>query len=144
MRAADHLTIRVRYHLRVSLVRAGRPEHDMDALRARLDELETVLAARAGEIARATSDLAAFRLRYRREVGRLHEELEELERAIAEAELGELSKLANANSGQTATPEMTRRRGSRRTPSAGCSATSRKRFIPTSRATSSRGISVIG
>jgi len=38
------------------------------------------------------SDLAEFRIRYRRDVGGLLEELEELERAIAEAELGEFAK----------------------------------------------------
>ena len=38
------------------------------------------------------TELAAFRIRYRHEVGLLHDELDELEYAIAEAELGEISK----------------------------------------------------
>lgn len=67
----------------------------MEELRARLTALQSVLGARAAELARARADLEAFRLRYRREVGQLHEELEELERGIAEAELGELSKLVD-------------------------------------------------
>jgi hypothetical protein len=73
-------------------VRSGQPRDDIEGLRARLSELETAYAARDAEIARALTDLAAFRIRYRREVGRLHDELEELERAIAEAELGEFAK----------------------------------------------------
>ena len=58
-----------------------------------------MLAGRAAELSQARADLAAFRLRYRQEVGLLHEELDELERAIAEAELGELSKLVDDGSG---------------------------------------------
>jgi hypothetical protein len=82
----------------VTLVRSDRPDDDVDSLRARAAELEAALNERADEIARARSDLAAFRLRYRREVGLLHEELEDLERAIAEAELGEISKLVEDGS----------------------------------------------
>lgn len=40
------------------------------------------------------TDLAAFKIRYRSEVGLLHEELDDLERAIDEAELGEAAKRA--------------------------------------------------
>ena len=54
--------------------------------------LDAALQARTADIAQTKSDLDAFRVRYRKEVGQLHEELDELERAIAEAELGELSK----------------------------------------------------
>ena len=57
-----------------------------------------MLGARAAQVARAKADLEAFRVRYRREVGQLHEELEELERKVAEAELGELSKLVEGGS----------------------------------------------
>ena len=67
----------------------------LEELRARLTALQSVLGARAAELAGARADLETFRLRYRREVGQLHEELEDLERAIAEAELGELSKLVD-------------------------------------------------
>jgi len=38
------------------------------------------------------SDLDAFKISYRQKVGLLHEELDELERAISEAELGQLAK----------------------------------------------------
>lgn len=76
------------------LVRSGRPdEQDLDGLRARVHELDTALAERGAEIAGVKVELDAFRIRYRHDVGLLHEELDELERAIAAAELGELSKL---------------------------------------------------
>src|SRR4051812_15665928 len=75
---------------------------DANTLRGRLRDLEALLAERAAEIARARSDLAAFRIRYRAEVGLLHEQLDELERAIAEAELGEFSKLADRDAADTA------------------------------------------
>lgn len=74
-----------------SLVRSEQPENLQD-LQARLASLETSRNEQAEAIARAQTDLAAFRIRYRREVGLLHEELDELERAIAEAELGEFAK----------------------------------------------------
>jgi hypothetical protein len=83
----------LRYDFNVTtLARSGRPDDSMESLRARVVDLLAVLAEREEEIARAKSDLAAFRISYTRDVGLLHEELDELERAIAEAELGELSK----------------------------------------------------
>jgi len=85
-----------------SLVRSGNA-HDGDALRARASELDGLLLQREAELTRVKSDLEAFRIRYRQEVGTLHEELEELERGIAEAELGELSKLV-AEGGEPAAP----------------------------------------
>ena len=96
---------RVRYDRDVTtLSRAGPPNDSLEALQARLTERRTALEERAAEFARAKTDLAAFRLRYTRDVGLLHEELDELERAIAEAELGELSKLVEeAGSGAAAT-----------------------------------------
>ena len=74
------------------LVRSGQAHDDLDALRSRITELETLLRERVAGIARIKSDLAAFKIHYRQQVGWLHEELDELERAIAEAELGEISK----------------------------------------------------
>src|SRR5262249_5868240 len=50
------------------------------------------------------TDLAEFRIRYRREVGGLHDQLEELERAIAQAELGEFAKRLEDEGGASATP----------------------------------------
>lgn len=73
-------------------VHAGRSRDDIDRLRARLAELETAYGERGAAIVKARTDLAEFRIRYRREVGGLHEQLEELERAIARAELGEFAK----------------------------------------------------
>ncbi|HET7696082.1 MAG TPA: hypothetical protein VFK57_10270 [Vicinamibacterales bacterium] len=75
------------------------PDENMEPLRARLAELQARLGERSAEIARVQADLQAFRLRYRREVGQLHEELDELEQAIAEAELGELSRLVDGSQG---------------------------------------------
>ena len=50
------------------------------------------MGERAAALTEARTDLAAFRIRYRGEVGLLHEELELLERGIAEAEVGEFAK----------------------------------------------------
>ena len=68
----------------------------LEGLRAQAADLQAVLGERAAALARAKSELETFRIRYRQEVGLLHEELDELDRAIAEAELGELSKLVDA------------------------------------------------
>jgi hypothetical protein len=76
-----------------TLVRQEKREgDDEERLRAQVTELEAVLGERGAEIARVKTDLEAFRIMYRRKVGLLHEQLDELELAIAEAELGELSK----------------------------------------------------
>ena len=83
----------IRYHHHVTtLVPSGRPEHNLEDLRARLSELEALLGERTGDAAKAQADLAAFRMRYRAEVGLLHDELDRLELELAEAELGEISK----------------------------------------------------
>jgi DNA repair exonuclease SbcCD ATPase subunit len=75
-----------------SLARAERPhDHELEGLRARLAELEASLIERSTDAAKAQADLAAFRVRYRTEVGLLHDELDRLELAIAEAELEELT-----------------------------------------------------
>jgi hypothetical protein len=89
----------------VTLVRSARPDdHDIDVLRARLTELDAMLGARVGELVQAKSELEAFRIRYRQEVGLLHEQLDALERAIAEAELGELSKRLEEGGGEPVAP----------------------------------------
>jgi len=78
-----------RYHLSVTtLARSDRPNHDVDRLRARVTDLEAQLAGRASELARMRADLDTFRIKYRRQVGLLHEELDRLELELAEAELG--------------------------------------------------------
>lgn len=76
-----------------TLVRPERPhDHDLDGLQARLAELQGLLGGRRDEFARARAEHDAFRIRYRHEVGLLHEELDKLELALAEAELGILKE----------------------------------------------------
>jgi hypothetical protein len=88
----------IRYHRVVTtLVPAGGPDgQDLHSLAIRARELESLLEQRRAEVARLDRDLTAFRIRYRHDVGRLHEQLDELELAIAEAELGEISKKLDA------------------------------------------------
>jgi molecular chaperone GrpE (heat shock protein) len=60
-----------------TLVRPDRPhDQDLEALRARVSELEAVLMERSTDASRSKAELDAFRIRYRREVGLLHEELD--------------------------------------------------------------------
>ncbi|MGE3841457.1 MAG: hypothetical protein AB7I50_07705 [Vicinamibacterales bacterium] len=88
------------------IVRPGqRSEDDLDDLRARAAELEARLDERAAEIARVQLQVSAFTIHYRQEVGLLHEELDELEAAIAEVELGELSKQIGPDARPTGKPE---------------------------------------
>ena len=76
-----------------TLVRAGRPnDPDLDGLHARVTELEGLLAERRSEVDRSRADANSFRIKYRQQVGRLHEELDRLELALAEAELGILTE----------------------------------------------------
>lgn len=88
-----------------SLVRPDQPqEQDAESLRARLTELDAALGERAAEVERATSELAAFRIRYRQEVGLLHEELDELERALDEATRTETSDAGPGEGAEAAGP----------------------------------------
>jgi DNA repair exonuclease SbcCD ATPase subunit len=66
----------------------SRPHDDVESLRVRAAQLEATLAERDNEVTRLKADLDAFRIRYRQEVGLLHERLDELEAAIDEAEMG--------------------------------------------------------
>jgi hypothetical protein len=75
-----------------TLVRPEQPANDIEELRARVAELETVLDERAADADRLNRELDMFAARYRQQVGTLHEQLDQLELDIAEAELGELSK----------------------------------------------------
>jgi hypothetical protein len=71
-----------------SLVRSDRPnDHDLDSLRSHVAERDAFLQERRAALARAYSDIAAFKVRYRQQVGLLHEELDRLELELAEAEL---------------------------------------------------------
>jgi hypothetical protein len=76
-----------------SLLRSKTPgDADLAGLRSRVAEIEGLLAARSAEVARVRSELDAFGISYRQQVGLLHEQLDDLERAIDEAELGERAK----------------------------------------------------
>ncbi|HEX4915972.1 MAG TPA: hypothetical protein VFV51_18560 [Vicinamibacterales bacterium] len=70
------------------LITTERPQDDVGTLRARAAELEAMLDQRDAEVTQLKADLDAFRIRYRQEVGLLHEQLDELEAAIDEAESG--------------------------------------------------------
>jgi hypothetical protein len=75
-----------------TLVRPEQPPDDLDQLRARVAELETARDERAAEADRLNRELDMFAAEYRQKVGTLHEQLDQIEIEIAEAELGELSK----------------------------------------------------
>lgn len=96
----------IRYDLDVTtLVRSGQPrEDDIDGLRSRVKELEAVFGERRAEVDRVKADLAAFKIRYRSEVGLLHDELDDLDRAIDEAELGAAAMRAQTAADDPATP----------------------------------------
>lgn len=74
---------------------------DAAAIAARIGELEAIIRERVAQVARAKRELAAFSIDYRQRVGRLHEELDELEAAIAEAELGRISQRLAEQSSRT-------------------------------------------
>ena len=76
-----------------------RDDDDLEGLRSRAAELEAMFGERSAEVARLKSDLGVFATEYRQKVGMLHEQLDELEFALAEAELGELSKRVKSGAG---------------------------------------------
>lgn len=88
-----------------TLVHSGqRDGQDFEDLRTRVTDLEQRLRQRSTEVEAVRTELAAFKVRYRAEVGLLHDELDELEAAIAELELGELTaRLDAAGAGGTTT-----------------------------------------
>jgi len=79
-----------------AIVRADRDDDHLETLGERLAGLETMLGARNAELDATRADLETFRLRYRQQVGLLHEQLDAIELAIAEAELGELARKVGA------------------------------------------------
>jgi hypothetical protein len=93
------------------LLRRDRREGDeLNELRARITEMDALRASRDREIDRLRADLTAFKLHYRHHVGTLYDQLDELEDAIADAELGELAaQVSNAApaSDPPATPRPT-------------------------------------
>lgn len=93
-----------------TLVPSGpHPENELEDLHARLLELENRLGDRRSEVTLTRADLDAFRIKYRHEVGLLHEELDRLELALAEAELGILTeRLGEIPEPQPATPTVNR------------------------------------
>lgn len=85
-----------------------RNDDEWNELRSRLTGLEALLDERAGEFARTRAALNAFEVKYRHKVGTLHEQLEKLEMAIAEAELGEISKRLHDAGASTQQPASAR------------------------------------
>jgi hypothetical protein len=75
-----------------TLVHLDKHDDDLEVLRSQLAEREAMLEEYGAEVAQVKAALDAFRIKYRQEVGLLHEQLDKLELAIAEAELDELSK----------------------------------------------------
>ena len=76
-----------------SLVRSRPPDdRDIRDLRARVSEQGALLDGRLARLTQLESELETFKVRYRREVGRRHDELDELDYAIAELELAELAR----------------------------------------------------
>jgi uncharacterized coiled-coil protein SlyX len=58
----------------------------LEDLHARAAKLQAILETRLADVDRMASELSSFTISYRQRVGLLHEQLDELERAIAEAE----------------------------------------------------------
>jgi hypothetical protein len=76
-----------------SLVRSRPPDdRDIRDLRARVSEQGALLDARLARLTELESEMESFRVRYRHQVGRRHDELDELEYATAELELAELAR----------------------------------------------------
>jgi hypothetical protein len=75
-----------------TIARIARRDDDVEGLHSQLSAREAVLLEQTAAMARVKSDLDAFRITYRREVGTLHEQLDALDLAIAEVELSELSR----------------------------------------------------
>lgn len=67
---------------------------DLEALGSRVAELDALLARHSAEVLRVKAELNAFKATYRDQVGSLHEQLEQIELEIADAELGELARNA--------------------------------------------------
>lgn len=82
-----------------SLVAAERDGDDLEHLGARVAELDIRLAQQSADVLRVKAELNTFKVTYRQQVGSLHEQLEQLELAIADAELGELAKNAANRAG---------------------------------------------
>jgi hypothetical protein len=70
------------------LLATGPRQDDVATLQERAAGLEASLGERYAEVVGLKAELDAFRIRYRQEVGLLHEQLDDLEEAIDQAELG--------------------------------------------------------
>jgi hypothetical protein len=85
---------------------ASHGDAELDALRTRAEELERIVSGRGTQVDRLKGELEVFKAHYRQQVGTLYQELDALEAAIAEAELGELS--AQVGDAPPAAPPPTR------------------------------------
>lgn len=79
-------------------------DRDLDGLGARAAELESSLQEHLAAIERVGLEVAAFTIMYRQRVGLLHDELDALESAIAEAELGERAERAQRDAARGEEP----------------------------------------
>jgi hypothetical protein len=96
-----------------------RRDDRIDALHSLREQAQTLAAHledREDRLRQLSADLHVFKVTYHRRVGVLHEQLDELAAAIAEAEIGELSKLideagsprpASPSDGPSAPPRLT-------------------------------------
>ena len=67
-------------------------DNEIHDLHAQVTGLERLLTERRDEAVQTRAEMDAFRITYRQKVGLLHEELDRLELALAEAELGILKE----------------------------------------------------
>jgi hypothetical protein len=106
-RTGSSLTSPHCYHSDVfSLVRSRPPDDcDLRDLRDRVSEQTALLDAQLARLTQLESELETFKARYCREVGRRHDELDELDHEIAELELAELTRQLGAE--PTGRPSVT-------------------------------------
>jgi hypothetical protein len=100
----DRVVIRYDFQVSALVPPLTRKDDEWENLRVRVAGLETLLDERRTEFDRVKASHDAFEVRYRHQVGTLHEQLDKLDLAIAEAELGEISKRLGTDAGPAASP----------------------------------------
>lgn len=87
------------------LTRVGPSGNETEQLQNRMAELRRALDERTSTLARAKTGLESFRVRYVQEVGHLHEQLDEVLEALADAELEIQLEGQDAASARATTPD---------------------------------------